>query len=136
MANFWYRSARTAIMKGDVDLENDDIRVVLVTASHTPDKNAHDFLDDISAGHRVATSANLSSKAVAAAVFDAADYTFTSLSGSAVKYIILYKHTGVESTSQLLLCISEGSNLPLTPDGTNYTIAWAAAGIAAWEENS
>lgn len=130
MANFWYTSGLTALLKGDVDLENDDIRAVLVTSSHTALRDTHDFLDDISAGHRVATSSNLSSKAISGGAFDAADYTFTSLTGSAFSQIILYKHTGTESTSQLLLHIDQASNLPFTPTGANHTLAWAAAGIA------
>lgn len=130
MANFWYTSALTAILKGDVDLEVDDIRVVLATSSHVALRDTHDFLDDISAGHRVATSVNLSGKAVASGAFDATDYTFTALTGSAFSQIILYKHTGTESTSQLLVHIDQASNLPFTPTGANHTLAWATAGIA------
>ena len=130
MANFWYTAALTALMNGDLDLVNDDIRAVLVKSTHTPQRDAHDNLDDISGGDRVATSGALQNKSVSAGSWDADDYTFSALSGAAFSQVILYKHTGTESDSTLILRIDQGANLPYTPDGSDFDLVWAAAGIA------
>lgn len=85
-----------------------------------------DFLDDIPAGARVAVSGNLASKTLAQGIFDAADITFTAVSGDEFELIVIYRHTGTDSTSELIAVIDNATGLPLTPNGGDVTIQWAS----------
>jgi len=133
MANRMYPKGKSAIQRADVDLESDDIRVILVDLADYTYSTAHDFLDDVPAGARVATSGALGSKtvgSVAEGVFDAADVVFSSVSGDQAEAIIIYKHTGTESTSQLIAFLDTGvTGLPVLPNGENINLAWSASGI-------
>ena len=131
MANAVYPKGKKAILDGDVDFLTDTIKIVLVDATYTY-STAHDFLDDIAAGDRVATSAALSSKTTTDGAFDAADVTFTSLTGNTVTSWVLFKDTGTASTSQLIAyfdTVSGGGALSFTPNGGNFTLSFGASGI-------
>ncbi|MGA1077024.1 MAG: hypothetical protein ACO307_18145, partial [Ilumatobacteraceae bacterium] len=130
MANAVYPKGKKAILDGDVDFLTDTIKIVLVDATYTY-STAHDFLDDIAAGDRVATSAALSSKTTTDGAFDAADVTFTSLSGNTVTSWVLFKDTGSAATSQLIAyfdTVSGGGALSFTPNGGNFTLSFGASG--------
>ena len=126
MANALYDTGRNAFLTGDIDWVNDDIRVILVDAQdYTVDLSLHDFLDDIPAGARVATgSASLANKSATGGVADADDETLSSVSGDESEALVLYKHTGTESTSQLIAYIDTATGLPVTPNGGDITITW------------
>lgn len=112
-----------------IDMLDDDLKVVLVDADYTFSA-AHEFLDSIVVGDRVATSANLAGKTVSTAgVFDADDITFTAVSGSQVTQVVIYKDTGTEGTSSLIVYYDTMTGLPVTPNGGDITIAWNAGGI-------
>jgi hypothetical protein len=131
MANTIYPKGKKAILDGDVDFLTDTIKIVLCDATVTYN-SAHDFLDDIAAGDRVATSAALASKTTTDGAFDAADQIFTALTGNAVTSWILYKDTGNEATSQLIAffdTVSGGGALSFTPNGGNFTLVFGASGI-------
>jgi ApbE superfamily uncharacterized protein (UPF0280 family) len=124
MANLIYDSGREAFLNGDIDFTNDDIRVILLSSGYTF-SSAHDFLNDVAGGGvRVATSSALTGKSSTAGVADAADVTFTAVSGSQVTQFIIYQHTGTESTSRLIAYFDTATNLPITPNGGDITIQW------------
>ena len=138
MANVLYNLAKQKFIapgtlgptSGDsIDVLDDNLVVVLVTAGYT--FNASDeFLDPaIIVGNRVATSGNLASKTATNGVFDAADVTFAAVSGSQITQVVLYKTTGTETTSPLVVYWDTMTGLPLTPNGGDITIAWDASGI-------
>lgn len=107
-----------------VDFDADDIRVILVdNADYTVNLTTHDFLDDVPGAGRVATAA-LTGESVSGRTFDANDLTFTAVSGDSVESIVIYKHTGTESTSRLIAYIDTATNLPVTPNGGDITITW------------
>lgn len=131
MANAIYPIAKKALLDADIDLSADTIKIVLCTSSYTY-STAHDFLNDVTAGYRVATSAALSSKTTTGGAFDAADVTFASLTGSTVTSWILFRDTGVESTSNLIAyfdTVSGGGALSYTPNGSSFTLQFGASGI-------
>ena len=127
MANGLYDAARAAFLNADIDWTNDDIRAILIdTGTYTVNLSTHDFLDDIPGGARVATSSALSGKTSAAGVADANDVTFSAVSGATVEAVVLYKHTGTESTSNLIAYMDTGmTGLPVTPNGGDITVQWA-----------
>lgn len=131
MANAVYPKAKKAILDGDVDFLNDTIKIVLTDVQYSY-STGHDFLDDIGVDDRVATSAALSSKTTTNGAFDAADVTFTSLTGNTVTAWVLFKDTGTASTSQLIAyfdTVSGGGALSFTPNGGNFTLSFGASGI-------
>lgn len=127
MANALYDKARKAFLDKDIDMLVDDIKVVLVdTNDYTVDISDHDFLDDVPVGARVATSGNLASKSTTGGVFDAADITFTSVTGDQSEALVIYRDSGDHATSQLIAYIDVATGLPVTPNGGNISITWDA----------
>lgn len=125
MANALYGKGREGFLDGSIDWDTDTIKCVLVdSADYTLNIDTDDNLDDIAAGGRVATSDALASKTVTLGVADAADITFSSVSGDQSEYLILYKDTGTESTSRLIACIDTATGLPVTPNGGDITVTW------------
>lgn len=125
MANVLYDKGRQAFGDGDISWSSDNIRAILIDdADYTVNLVTDEFLSDIPAGARVATSANLTSKANVAGVMDAADTTFTAVTGDEVEVIVLYQHTGTEGTSKLIGYINTGTGLPVTPNGGDIVITW------------
>jgi hypothetical protein len=45
----WYANGLRHVERGLVDLDTDTIKLILVTASYTPDQALHDFRDDLGA---------------------------------------------------------------------------------------
>lgn len=125
MANALYDHGRNEFLVGDLDWLVHDIRMVLMDAAdHTTDQATDDNLDDIASGARVATSAAFGSKTAAAGVADAADVTFSSVTGDVSEELVIYYHTGTESTSTLVVNIDTATGLPVTPNGGDITVQW------------
>lgn len=129
MAAHWYPEGIDAVMTGTIDLDTSDLRVQPVDSGYTYN-TAHDNFDDVGAATRVGTAQALTSKTIIdngnSRVLDAADLTFTALTGDPVNAIVIYLHTGTESTSRLLAYID---GLSITPDGSDVTLKWNALGI-------
>ena len=108
------------------DLASDDIRVVLIDLADYTFSAAHDFLDDVAAGSRVAVSAaTLGSETVTGGIFDAADEVWSSVTGDQSEAIIIYFHTGSDATAKLIAFIDTGvTGLPVTPNGGDITVTW------------
>jgi hypothetical protein len=124
MANNLYTKGIEALMKAGINLETDTIKATLVDAAdYTVDLAAHDFINDVPAGARVAT-VTLASKAVAGGAFDAADATFPTVTGDPSEALVIWKDTGTESTSPLIMYIDTATGLPVTPNGGDITVAW------------
>lgn len=125
MANALYDKGREGFLDGSIDWDTNTIKCVLIdTADYTVNLSTHDNLDDVAGAARVATSSALSGKSVTAGVADANDLTFSSVSGDSVEALIIYKDTGVESTSRLIAYIDTATGLPVTPNGGDITVTW------------
>jgi hypothetical protein len=127
MANALYTKAKQAILDNALDLKDGDIRAILIdTGAYTADLAADDNLDDVAGGARISSAVALANKTVTDGVFDADDVTFTAVSGASVEAVLLYLHTGVESTSKLLALLDTGTGLPITPSGGDITVRWSS----------
>ena len=122
MSSALYDKGREGFLDGSIDWDTDTIKACLVDTGTYTFNAAHDFLDDVSG--IVATSGALSGKSATGGVADAADVTFSAVSGSSVEAIILFKDTGVAATSRLIAYIDTGTGLPVTPNGGDITVAW------------
>jgi hypothetical protein len=125
MANALYNKGREGFLDGSIDWDTNNIKIVLIDeADDTIDLAVDDNLDDRAAAARVATSGNLASKTVTDGVADAADVTFSAVTGDPSESIDGYKDTGTENTSRLIFNIDTATGLPVTPNGGDITVAW------------
>jgi hypothetical protein len=124
MANALYDNGRNEFLLGNIAWLTDTIKAILVdTGAYTVDTAVHANLSDVPAGARVAT-ATLASPTATAGTADAADVTFPAVSGATSEALVLYKDTGVESTSTLIAYIDTATGLPVTPNGGDVNVTW------------
>ncbi len=129
MANALFSLARESFLTQNpsIDWDTDNIKVALVRA-YTVNLATHQFLSDVTGGGGgtiVATSANFGGKTATAGVADANDITFTAVAaGAACPYLVNYKDTGVAGTSPLIAYIDSATNLPITPNGGDISVAF------------
>lgn len=126
MANALYDTGRNAFLTGAVNWTSDTIAAVLVktTSGYTANMSTDQFLSTIVSGNRVATFSGLTTKTAVAGVADAADVTFSAVTGSAAGAVVIYKSTGTDTTSQLIAYIDTATGLPVTPNGGDITVSW------------
>ena len=125
MANGLYDVAREAFLTAGLSWSADTFKAVLVdTALYAVDLAAHTALSNIAAGARIATSAAFTAKTTTGGAADAADLTFTLVTGASCEALVIYKDTGVEATSTLVAYIDTATGLPVTPGGGNITVTW------------
>ena len=108
------------------DLDNANLKVALIDTGTYTYNSAHDFYADLSGvvGTPVALT---TSRTYTNGLFDAADVTFTSVSGNSVEALVIYVDTGNTATSPLIAYIDGFS--AVTPNGGDITVAWNASGI-------
>ena len=128
MSNTIYPSARESYLTGGLDWSSDDIRVVLCDSGYTYSA-AHDFLSDVPGGARLAVSGSLTGKTTTDGVADADDVTFpTVAAGDTVTSLVVYKHTGTDATSNLILYMDEtaaGAVINRLTDGNDIVVRWS-----------
>lgn len=106
------------------------VKVALVDTGTYTYSSAHQYLSSLSGV--VGTAQTLGSKTFTNGVFDAADSTFTAVTGSTVEALVLYVDTGNAATSPLIAYIDTGvTGLPVTPNGGDINVTWNASGIFA-----
>jgi hypothetical protein len=125
MANAMFPKGAQGLIDGSIDMDTDDIRVILLGTGYTYD-SADQFVSDLTPGSNEISrsAAGLAGKSVTDGVFDATDLVFTALSGSQVKSLVVFKHTGSDATARVILYLDTGTGLPFTPNGADFTIAW------------
>jgi hypothetical protein len=145
MANSLF-AAYKAVQLGDaavsgfsvVNWESDDCRLVLIdTADDDPNVNTDQDLADIAGAARVAVSGALATKTAVLSsntlTMDAADVTLTAVTGDQSEELLIYRHTGTEATSLLIVSYDTfTSGMPITPNGGDIQIQWNASGMWSW----
>jgi hypothetical protein len=130
MANALYSFGGQNILEGDIIFDTDDIRIVsLDEADHTVNLVTDEDIADLAATSDEFASGAFASKTETLGVFDAADLApaFTGATGDVFESIIVYKHTGVDTTALLVCNIDTATGLPMTPDGGNINVTWSAS---------
>ena len=124
MCNAFYAKGKEKMLSGSINWVTDTIKVMLVKNTYPQNLATDEFVADISA-YRLNTDQTLGSKTVAGGIFDAGDATFTAVTaGDTSEGIVIYKDTGAEATSPLLLYIDTITGFPLATNGGDITIAW------------
>lgn len=125
MANTLYDFARQRFLESQINWMTDTIKVLLVdTGAYTPQTSVHQYLADIPVSSRIAGPVTLTSKTTTGGAADAADCTFTSVTGASIEAIVIYKDTGTEATSPLIAYIDTATGLPITPNGGDIIVTW------------
>lgn len=132
-----YNQAKKKLMQGLFVLDTDTIKVALCTSSYAPNIDTNTFFSDIT--NEVAASGTYAAGGQALAnktltvdtandlvYLDADDTSWTGVTFT-YRYIVVYKSTGVSSTSPLLFYVDLGADRSNSAD-TAY-IQWAATGI-------
>lgn len=125
MANALYGKGREGFLGGDIDWDAHNIKLTFVdSADYTLSIDTHDFYDDVTPAGRVGVSGNFAGKTKTLGVADADDVTVSTVTGDQFEYIIIWRDSGVEATSNLIACIDTATGLPCTPNGGDITVQW------------
>ena len=129
MASAIYPKFKEGLLQGDYDLSTAVVRAVLIDTGTYTYNAAHDFYDDLS-GVVGTESGALASKTFTDGTFDAADISFTAVTGNTAEAIVLFVDTGNVATDALICYIdSASSGLPVTPNGGDINVTWSGSGI-------
>lgn len=141
MANFLFDPFRNSLIgktsdyAARVDMDGDTIKSSFIDEGTAVPAAANVFVTTFSTAliPAFASSVTLTSPTVgvvAAGTFDAADTTFTALSGASVEGIFIFKNVTVVGDSPNLVYFNTGvTGMPFTPSGGDVTIQWNASGI-------
>lgn len=121
MTSVVYPKGLEGFLDGTIDWDTHTIKCVLIDSADYTYSAAHDNLDDVAAAGRVGTPQTLASKTVTNGVADAADVTFNAVTGDPCEAIVIWKDTGVESTSRLIAYID---GISVTPNGGDIQVSW------------
>ena len=124
MADALYDKGRQAFAGGAINLGTDAIKVVPITAGYTPDLANHQYLSDLGA-NTLGTAAAITFTSDTAGVYKGTvpSPTYTNVPAGTVKYLAIYKDTGVAGTSPLLALIDGTRTITVSaaPTGSPYT---------------
>ena len=125
MANTLFDAGRASFLDGGISWSSDTIKLVFVDHGvDTPLPSSDQFLSDIGAGARIATSGAFASNTSTAGVANAANVTVSAVTGAQFESIVIYKDTGSAGTSNLIAFIDTATGLPCTPGGGDIIVQW------------
>ena len=140
MASALYPDWKEACMNGTANADLDGaegatgVWCALVDTGTYTYASTDNFYDDLSG--IAGTDQEILSKTVGTvgdAIFDGTDLTYTAVAaGASLEALVIYrKNAGANTTWYLVAFIDSGdvTGLPVTPNGGDITVAWAAGGI-------
>ena len=133
-----YNNFAAELLKGDIDLESDTIKLALVTDSYTLNPDTHTHFDDITnevtgTGY---TAGGITISNITVTVDNTDDKAYISADSperdsvtfdTPARAAILYKDTGTASTSALIMVIAFAADQD--PQDVDYVINWDPDGI-------
>lgn len=136
MANALYRNYAHLLLGAGThtlpDWDTNTIKADLIDAADYAANLAtdQDHADVTPAG--IVASGTLANVAIATGFVDADDLTYTAVSGDESENVIIWQDTATETTSPLMCFFDTfASGMPVTPNGGDITVQWAAGGILA-----
>jgi hypothetical protein len=130
MASVIYPKFKEALLQGTYNLSSAVVRAVLVDTGTYTYSAAHDFYNDLS-GVVGTESGALASKTFTNGVFDAADYSFTAVTGVNAEAIVYFVDTGNPATDALICYVDSGTGLPVLPNGGDINVTISGSGVFA-----
>lgn len=125
MASGLYVKGKEQLGLGNINFLGTKITACLVdTSIYNADLSIDAFQSDIPVQAIIAEK-TMTGCTFENAVFDADDLVFPSLlSLQAVGAIVIFQDSGAYSTSPLIAYVDSAPQLPVMPDGTDFTIMW------------
>lgn len=126
MANTIYTNAKELLLTAGINWLTDTIKAVLVNISYSPDFNVHKYFSDVTGVvPGVQQVKTLAGKTITGGAADADDLAFPYVaSGQNVYYVLIYKDTGISTTSPLIILIDTAAGLPIITTGANLFITF------------
>lgn len=131
MSNQLYPKAKEDFLAGNLNLSSNTVTIALIDTDVYTFSSSHEDRADIQ-NTAVISTTDLASKTITSGVFDAADATFTSVTGANAEALILYHNTGDaendgtdQSTSRLIAYIDTATGLPILPNGGDITVRFS-----------
>lgn len=119
-----YPKGAEKMLRGAINFEADTLKVALLSTSYTY-STSHEFFSDVAA-HMVGTPKELTGKTAAGGIFDADDAEFGAIpAGSTIGAFVVFKSTGMESTSPLIEYSTEATGFPAATNGGTVTVPWS-----------
>ena len=138
MASQFYNDFMDNIMGAPIsgarmDLDTDNFRFQLTdegaSAFNAADQDLADFVAGLVTNGESANLSSLTVGVVGDGVWDHADEVLVAVSGAQSEAINYYLESGTDGTSGAISNHDDWTNLPITPNGGNITIAPAAGGV-------
>ena len=131
MANAVYPKWKEAVAQGTSGSSlTGTLRVVLVDLAEYTYNASDEFLDDVPSAARVGAPQEIGNVTFLNGRIDGDNVTFPSVSGDPCEAVLLFLDTEAEETSRLFAYLDTNvGGLPVTPNGGNISITWAASGI-------
>lgn len=130
MADVMYNAFKKYLLNSAISLLTDTIHAILLTASYTPDIDAHAFRGDLTneisgtgytaGGQTIATKTVTQDNTNDCAVFDSDDPQWTTASFTARQLALAKWRGGLASADELIGCWDFGSNV--TSTAANFTV--------------
>lgn len=115
-----FEKAKGNFLKGNIDLLNNNIALVLVGGGYTPNMDNDEFQNSISPASIVSEEL-VDGKEIVGSVFDANDVEFQGIpAGTQINFALLVKDTGANNTS-LLIGVHEFVP-PIVADGNELVV--------------
>jgi hypothetical protein len=138
MANAWYPKHKEALLQATANSAlngtgTTGVYAALIDTGVATYNSAHEFFSSIVAG-QIGTEVEIgATKTYTNGIFDGADVTFTSVTGNTAEALVIFvKNAGANTTWRLVAWLDTNvTNLPVTPNGGNISVAWNATGIIA-----
>ncbi|SRR6266403_1722218 len=135
MANAIYPLYKQSVLSADANSDllqttaNVAPYVALVNTSSYTYSASHQFYSSLAGV--VGTDQQITSPAATNGTFSGANVTFTSVTGSTVGALVLYRKNAGANTTWRLVMYEDTSvtGLPVTPNGGNIVITWNGSGI-------
>lgn len=117
-----YPKAKEQMLQGGINLSSATVKAALIDTGTYTYSAAHEFYSDVTGV--VGTPVTLGTKTFVNGVFDAADSSFTAVTGVSAEAILIFIDTGTAGTSRLIAYIDSATGLPVTPNSGDINITW------------
>jgi hypothetical protein len=133
MANAIYPKFKEAILSGAANSAlgstgTNGLWCALIDLDDYTYDASHQFYSSLAG---VISTAEIPSVTVVNGVVKGGDTVFITPTGDPFEAVVLFRKNPGANTTWRLVCFMDtsGDGVPLTPDGSNITVTWAAAGI-------
>lgn len=126
MSNFIYGKAKESLLKGEINLISNQIKILLVDNTYVPSENVHQYVSDVSAGSIKDRSDALQNVSVTLGIVDANDVAIADYPGDAFSAVIGYQVGSSDANSRLIFYVDTATGLPFTGASSTspVTIMW------------